>query len=695
MNTNQFLKNEYDILINFIVIKNSNIEENLKFINSLHLYCNLFVKNLLHISSISVYNNEEILVNEESNIEFDCTKKGIYGSIKIECDKFLLNQKKNYNLTFIRPGYIVSSNNNISSSGIYFKLPFNFVLLLGNKKSTLPLIDLNKMHDAIARICCSSIQLPCYLLLENRGGTKYNLLKNLNIGKIIQLPSCILLPLSYLLYTLKIFNKTKYWQIKGLYKSTYFDSSLTESILKFSLTNKSIAIIGSGVYGSYAIRTITDKYPLANITLFELGNHIIKNEKEIGFSTQLLKEKYRGLSNGRFFGLGGTSNKWGGQLLFFSKNDFKNPPQFIIDLIEISDKYKVKILQKFKINYINTDKYINSNLFLKSGVWLSYFNRNLFKYFKINKLRNVRIEQNARVIKLISNSTKIVAAEFEQFGKIKIVYFDTFILVAGAFESNRILMQSGLVKEDKVYFSDHISKKVFRIIDKNRFKELDLKFKIFGSSLITKRIIGETNNYSYFANPVYNTDFPFFQILKKLLFNNEFKLNSFKNLFFDLPFVLKFIYSIIIYKEVYVYKDTWDLYIDIENPQSNSFISLVNNNNNSFINDLAVHFDLNKNTIEYIYSNAILEIKELLKFNNINYFQLNDSFSFEKLEDTYHPFNMFMSNSEDLISFYNRFESLLIINTGILPRAGGINPTAALFPIIDNYVDNFLFKKNK
>ena len=110
------------------------------------------------------------------------------------------------------------------------------------------------------------------------------------------------------------------------------------------------------------------------------------------------------------------------------------------------------------------------------------------------------------------------------------------------------------------------------------------------------------------------------------------------------------------------------------------------------VRDLDVYFDLDREKITEIYLDAIDEVKKLLLSHNVQFDLLSDSFSFEKVEDTYHPYNMAMSESEDLASFYNRYNSLLIVNTGVLPRAGGINTTAALFPIIDNYVDNLLFK---
>ena len=47
---------------------------------------------------------------------------------------------------------------------------------------------------------------------------------------------------------------------------------------------------------------------------------------------------------------------------------------------------------------------------------------------------------------------------------------------------------------------------------------------------------------------------------------------------------------------------------------------------------------------------------------------------------------MMLSDSEDIESYFSRFPNMLVVNTGILPRAGGINTTAACFPIIEEYV---------
>lgn len=132
------------------------------------------------------------------------------------------------------------------------------------------------------------------------------------------------------------------------------------------------------------------------------------------------------------------------------------------------------------------------------------------------------------------------------------------------------------------------------------------------------------------------------------------------------------------------------MYIDIENPKSESFIELDVNSNSNVINDLNVYFDLNQKKIEFVYLKAISQIKELLSSYNVNFCVLDEKISADKLEDTYHPYGMALSDSSNLDSFLNSYKSLVVFNTGVLPRAGGINITAAFLPVIEYYVEKKL-----
>ena len=59
----------------------------------------------------------------------------------------------------------------------------------------------------------------------------------------------------------------------------------------------------------------------------------------------------------------------------------------------------------------------------------------------------------------------------------------------------------------------------------------------------------------------------------------------------------------------------------------------------------------------------------------------------EKFEDEYHPFGIY-SDFESVDDYYHQFDNMIVIHSGVLPRAGGINSTAAAFPLLEEYVRN-------
>ena len=63
-----------------------------------------------------------------------------------------------------------------------------------------------------------------------------------------------------------------------------------------------IAVLGAGTYGSYVINSLIEKYPDAEITLFDVGDKNVKSEEQIGLYSKLKKAMYKGLTDGRFFG---------------------------------------------------------------------------------------------------------------------------------------------------------------------------------------------------------------------------------------------------------------------------------------------------------------------------------------------------------------------------------------------------------
>ncbi|MBO4662308.1 MAG: hypothetical protein J5630_06375 [Bacteroidaceae bacterium] len=452
-----------------------------------------------------------------------------------------------------------------------------------------------------------------------------------------------------------------------------------------------IAVLGAGTYGSYVINSLIEKYPKSEITLFDVGDKHVKSEEEIGFFSSLKKSMYKGLTDGRYFGFGGASDKWGGQLLTYTDNDFAHPDDFMRDVIRLDKKSKDEMLSKFNIENKFPENNVSDKLFTKTGVWLSALHRNFFHWFKINKRKQVRILSHCRVVKLDSKDGKTIdAVVYKENGEEKHQSFDFYFLTAGAFESVRILLSSGLTKSDKVYFSDHLSQKVFKVKETTKIGNEDYVFRMRGTSLITKRMIGEVDDCSFYIHPVFNLKFPFFESVKEVLFKHHFEWKYVWNIFKDIPNVIGFAWAVLVLRRMYVMNNEWFLYIDIENPSKDNYVMLSAKTDKFGVPGLDVYYEAGKDA-EAIFIKAKDIAIEHLNACGSDYEVLAEKINVQTCEDIYHPYGMFdFRNVED---YYSRWSNMLVVTTGCLSRSGGINPTASMLPVVDDFISEYLSTK--
>jgi nucleoside-diphosphate-sugar epimerase len=229
LNSNSFFKTEYDIVLNFILIKDKSVKDNIDYISSLVDFCKTHrVKNLIQISSISVYSNSEKLVNESTNIEYNSNKEG-YSRIKIEVDKFLESvQDTHFKISFIRLGYVIAADRPIPFIKKFF---FDFVFIKGSKRSILPLVNREVVHEAFLRIISSKEISSVYLFVPSDNRTKNQIVKDLGYSKTIFMPEYFILKCSYILKSVGIISNSFYYRIEGMFISTHYDSRRTQELL--------------------------------------------------------------------------------------------------------------------------------------------------------------------------------------------------------------------------------------------------------------------------------------------------------------------------------------------------------------------------------------------------------------------------------------------------------------------------------
>jgi nucleoside-diphosphate-sugar epimerase len=229
VNSNQFFASTYHAVINFIVLKEKTVEENIDYIKSLIEFCKSHnIHKLIHFSSIMVYNYQMQHVDETTPIEtLDKTNKKGYGAIKIAVDQYLLSIKDTlpFELIFVRPGYVLANDR---SCPFIKQLPMNVSIIKGNKKSKQPVVKREDIHRALIKIIETKDNDEVYLFFPNNGITKYQYAKETVGGLIITLSEWIFRGIPYILSKMKVIPLSMYSRFEGMYIKTEFDSGRTE-----------------------------------------------------------------------------------------------------------------------------------------------------------------------------------------------------------------------------------------------------------------------------------------------------------------------------------------------------------------------------------------------------------------------------------------------------------------------------------
>ena len=170
---------------------------------------------------------------------------------------------------------------------------------------------------------------------------------------------------------------------------------------------KQVCIIGCGTFGSYLAKRFLEKWDdKASLTVIEIGNRKIQDESQIGLDS--IAEHSKVSKDGRYFGLGGTSARWGGQVLFFDDRDNPKGDPAWQEIVRINDQHKYTVLQKLLGSSENFDlREKDSNI--KTGIWLKYAKRNMYNRLTGNELKKIRLLPDQRVTGFNMNDGKVTS----------------------------------------------------------------------------------------------------------------------------------------------------------------------------------------------------------------------------------------------------------------------------------------------
>lgn len=394
-------------------------------------------------------------------------------------------------------------------------------------------------------------------------------------------------------------------------------------------------VLGLGTVGSY--------YCSINTNISRLIIDVGETNLSDTFAND--KEKQTDvLTRGRRFGLGGTSKIWGGQIVF-DENYLKE--QHDITEVEINAvKNRLGIpLSKDKAPHV-------------IGYWLHYWRRNLYNKFK-KKLNGQSILNG--IVLSFEEKDGLVYVEVWHDNSTSIFISKNLIVCLGAFETSRLLYQSNVICND-IGFDDHISVSLKKnnLFEDFKLNDAPMKLRLGGIKTYRYVPVGQVGMFHHvYKNLGIN-------IIKELLFTKQKTLTELR-----INEIYSFIKSIL----------------------AIVFFLRVKSSEYSFSYDFAT-FDkvwgevcFSKEKDKFGRYHIIVRRKELpLHFRNNEVLKEIPFVCIENPE-IYHPSNLFAELLNQDLSLSN-MPMIKILSTGSLKNSTSVNPTAAVFAIIEKFLNS-------
>lgn len=244
-----------------------------------------------------------------------------------------------------------------------------------------------------------------------------------------------------------------------------------------ALPRRRFCIVGAGIAGLVLSQRLASKG--FEINLLEAGGLELEERSQDLYRAKMSAAEHTGTTLGRFRTFGGSSTRWGGQLLpytadLFKPGDGSDAPEWPIEEAEIAGYYEsvqrifhagtlpftedlLKALGKGPSPFSN-------DLRLRFSKWAPFARRNLAQTIGRECLTNPRIHlfTHANVAELCASEGRITHARLLDYrGRSFEVAAEEFIVAAGTIESSRILLSSPTIpncgEQFGQGFHDHVS----------------------------------------------------------------------------------------------------------------------------------------------------------------------------------------------------------------------------------------------
>lgn len=513
---------------------------------------------------------------------------------------------------------------------------------------------------------------------------------------------------------------------------------LANSEKKAQALSCEICIIGAGAAGIYLATRLASQG--RNVIVLEAGDKTVTEVTRMNFEPNFTRDVYPGALTGRFFGLGGSTTRWGGLLIPHSKHDIRSIPardltswQHIVDVVTANSAKVLKQLdyaaEGFQPEYAKCSIQHRHAMLqtygieTASGLFLPFQKRNLAYLFKKKCAAQAELNVYYHAVvyhwKITEHAKKAsiqaISARSDT-GNTLIVTAKRFILAAGAIESARLLLElnqvsttAPVIREHAAigcYLSDHLSLAIADVPPKARRLAIKQFAPYFEKGwmrsfrfLDAAPLISAPRAFFHF---IFDNKSAGFFLLKELfasLQKRELPRIPFSQFCMGSMSVARFAYTRFVRSALYLPSDTpIHLQMDIEQfPSQNNTVTLGKNFDCYGRRRAAISWSTTDQDLEKIVTTARRflgkwPVAHPLIPTLIS--RLNTNSTIEP-KDAYHPTGTCrMGEDIEAVVDYNLkvwgVNNLWVVSTGVLPSAGTANPTFTMLCLAEFLVGEWV-----
>ncbi len=322
-------------------------------------------------------------------------------------------------------------------------------------------------------------------------------------------------------------------------------------------TTCDVCIIGAGAAGLYLASRLADAG--LDVAILEAGGLECSSGKSVGIEATLAGDTYRGATEGRAFGWGGTTSQWGGLLVPYTDLDLRNDSTLeartwshIVDVVQkhsnsvfarlgLRNKPDFLTLPGARLPAYAIAALRQAGFTTIAGDFLPFRRRNLSYLLSPHSRRPVSVYLRAVVSKWLivphshGNGVVDTVQAVSRSGKHLTVAARSFVIAAGAIESARMLLEIDRATGADMLprtatpgrcLADHLSCAIAEVHGDDRERTARLFGPVFvngrmrGFRFVTSNVADLSRHFSHF---IFDIDNAGFRLAKSILLSLQAK----------------------------------------------------------------------------------------------------------------------------------------------------------------------------